>query len=122
MPLTKESVVACAVRMQNAIESVTAEDQQNMRGSTEYSKKIILKMVVRPITDTGYGFEETLLAIADQVTNRGMPTDSEHAAALGFILVSVAGSAQHLVSYGLIHTSTLTKLTEAADYFIRRTR
>ncbi len=122
MPLTKESAVACAVRMQNAIESVTPEDQQNMQGSTEYSKTIISKMVVRPITDTGYGFEETVLAIAGQVTSRGMPPDPEHAAALGFILVSVAGSAQYLVSYGLINTSTLTKLNEAADYFIQTQR
>lgn len=120
MPLTKESVVACAVRMQNAIESVTAQERQKMTGNVSYSKQIVSRIIVKPITDAGYGFEESVLAIAGQVTTGRMPQDPEHAAALGFILVSIANSSNYLVSYELISSQTLAEINKAANYIIQR--
>ena len=120
MALSKENVAACALRMQHAIESVTTEDQQKMIGDVAHSKQIISRMIVEPVTDAGYDFEETVLAIAGQITNGRIPQDPEHASSLGFILVSIANSSHHLVSYGLMSSHAMAELNKAADYFIQK--
>lgn len=110
MPLTKENITGCALRMQAAIESVTPDDQKKMIGNANYSHAIIQRIIVDPIVVSGYGFEPTILEISNMIENHRMPEDLEYAAATGLIMSSVIGAMSHLVSYGLMSVSTANRL------------
>jgi len=119
MPLNKENVIACAIRIKRAIEWVTPQEQQMMIGNTDFSKKIITRIMVQPITVDGYDFEKTVLAIVAVVASGNLPLDLAHKTGLLFILTSIYGSSSHLVSYGLMSQSTRIALEDAVQQVVK---
>lgn len=113
MPINKQYLVESYNRMQTAIDGVSSYDEALAKSDPAYAKKLLIRMVVRPITNGGFDFNSTAYQLAKKITLGTLPSDPEHRSAMVSVFTLFYQSSDHLLSYQYITKDTRIALEEA---------
>lgn len=113
MPINKQYLIESNNRMQTAIAGVSSYDEALAKSDPSYAKKLLIRMVVRPITNGGFDFNSSVYQLAKKITLGTLPSDPEHRAAMLSAFTLVYRASDHLLSYQYITKDTRIALEEA---------